>query len=59
MRFRRELQHLYRTWANVIENDPFHNKNMTFGWEEICIPAPPRAPRPWQSAAAPVVSVDL
>jgi GT2 family glycosyltransferase len=59
MRFRRELQHLYRTWANVIENDPFHNKNMTFGWEEICIPAPPRAPRPWQSAAAPVVSVDF
>jgi glycosyltransferase involved in cell wall biosynthesis len=51
-RMARELDHLYLTWKTVIENDPFHNPNLAFGWEETRIPAPPRHLRPWRRPAA-------
>jgi GT2 family glycosyltransferase len=57
-RSRQELQYLYRTWAGVIENDPFHNKNVLFGWHETCVPAPPRLRRLWRGNVAPVAQVD-
>jgi len=49
----RELRYVYQTWLSVIENDPFHNPNLIFGWHETRIPAPPRHSRPWRRPAAP------
>ncbi len=41
----RERQYFCRTWGRLARtDDPFHNPNLRFGWNEVCIPVfPPRA----------------
>ncbi len=42
-----ERQYFCKTWGRLgTTDDPFHNPNLRFGWDEVCIPVfPPRSRR--------------
>lgn len=48
VRFQRELRHVYLTWQDVIEKDPFHNPNLLLGHDKMRLSEPPRRAHPWR-----------
>ncbi len=43
----KELQYFCRVWGSLMETDPFHNKNVIYGWNTKFAFAQPRRARPW------------
>jgi GT2 family glycosyltransferase len=42
-----ELQHFWRRWRSLCNQDPFHNPNIEYGWGTLNLSWPPRRARPW------------
>lgn len=42
LRLRRELKYLRKQWAEVLENDPYYNPNLTLQYEDFSLAYPPR-----------------
>lgn len=42
---RRERAAFQRLWEPVVNNDPYHNPNVVFGWDDVRFAAPPRPTR--------------
>jgi GT2 family glycosyltransferase len=45
--FAKELQYFCQTWGSLMDNDPFYNKNVIYGWGNAFVFAQPRRERPW------------
>jgi GT2 family glycosyltransferase len=46
-RFEREVEHMRRRWADVLERDPAYNPNLSLAGESFGLAFPPRTGRPW------------
>ena len=43
-----EAKYFGRFWASLLDADPFHNRNVIYGWDSSILAAPPRYERPWR-----------
>ena len=46
-RFLREVNHMLRRWGAILEQDPYHNPNLSLSLGSIALAYPPRLERPW------------
>ena len=43
-----EATYFGRFWGSLLGSDPFHNKNVVYGWDASVLAGPPRCERPWR-----------
>jgi GT2 family glycosyltransferase len=42
-----EAAYFGRFWKSLLPADPFHNPNISYGWDTLVLAEPPRRRRPW------------
>ncbi len=47
LRFRSEVNYMYRRWGGTLEQDPYYNLNLTLDSDDFGLAFPPRTTKPW------------
>ena len=58
-RMMRELNWMTATWGPALAHDRHHNTNLTLGWNESGLAAPPRRAPPWRRPLGPAAVAGL